>query len=137
MRHAVYAQRAKAKRFQRASLQQQPWLALDDSAAGSKALQWLAEQLPLEQVVLRFSSLLMVRAACVQGLGLAVLPCFLGDAEPDLARLGSPLAACDSELWLLSHAELRETVRVKAAQHWLAKALSAQQDLLAGERPQP
>lgn len=136
MRHAVYAQRAKAKRFQRAPLDQQPWIALDDSAAGSKALLWLVRQLLLEQVALRFSGLLMVRAACLQGLGLAVLPCFLGDAEPGLVRLGEPLAECDSELWLLSHPELRETVRVKVARQWLLKALSAQSALLAGEQPQ-
>lgn len=78
----------------------------------------------------------MVRAACLQGLGLAVLPCFLGDAEPGLVRLGEPLAECDSELWLLSHPELRETVRVKVARQWLLKALSAQSALLAGEQPQ-
>lgn len=136
VRHAVYAQRAKAKRFQHAPLDQQPWLALDDSAAGSKALLWLARQLALEQVALRFSGLLMVRSACLQGLGLAVLPCFLGDAEPGLVRLGEPLAECDSELWLLSHPELRETVRVKVTREWLHKALSAQTALLTGQRPQ-
>ncbi len=136
LRHAIYAQRAQARRFQRAPLAQQPWLALDDSAAGSKALQWLAGQLPLEQVALRFSGLLMVRAACLQGLGLAVLPCFLGDAEPGLLRLGEPLPDCDSELWLLSHPELRETARVKAVRVHLLQALAGQQALLAGERPQ-
>jgi DNA-binding transcriptional LysR family regulator len=135
LRHAVYAQRQKARRFRRVSLDQQPWIALDDSAAGSQALMWLAQQLPLEQVTLRFSGLLMVRSACAQGLGLAVLPCFLGDAEPDLVRMGEPLPMCDSELWLLSHPELRETVRVKALRQWLLKALSAQADLLAGKKP--
>jgi len=133
LRFCVYAQRAKARSFQRAPLEQQPWLALDDSAAGSKALQWLAALLPLEQVDLRFSGLLMVRAACLQGLGLAVLPCFLGDAEPGLARVGAPLVECDSELWLLSHPELRETARVKAVRQWLLAALARQQPLLAGE----
>lgn len=136
LRHAVYAQRAKANRFLRAPLHEQPWIALDDSAAGSKALLWLARQLPLEHVALRCSGLLTVRAACLQGLGLAVLPCFLGDAEPGLARLGEPLTDCDSELWLLSHPSLRETVRVKAARQWLAQALSAQAAMLGGERPQ-
>lgn len=135
LRHAVYAQRAKARRFQRAPLDQQPWIALDDSAAGSQALIWLARQQPLEQVALRFSGLLMVRSACLQGLGLAVLPCFLGDAEPDLLRLGEPLAECDSELWLLSHPELRQTARIKAARQWLLAALSVEVALLAGERP--
>ena len=135
LRHAVYAQREKARRFGRAPLEQQPWIALDDSAAGSHALMWLAQLLPLEQVTLRFSGLLMVRSACAQGLGLAVLPCFLGDAEPGLVRMGEPVPMCDSELWLLSHPELRETVRVKALRQWLLKALSAQTDLLAGKRP--
>lgn len=132
LRHAIYAQRTLARRFTRAPLDQQPWLALDDSAAGSKALQWLARQLPLEQVALRFSGLQLVRAACLQGLGLAVLPCFLGDAEPALARIGEPLAECDSELWLLFHPELRETARVKATRQWLVKALTAQAPRLAG-----
>lgn len=135
LRHAVYAQREKARRFRRAPLDQQPWIALDDSAAGSHALTWLAQLLPLDQVTLRFSGLLMVRSACAQGLGLAVLPCFLGDAEPGLARMGEPVPMCDSELWLLSHPELRETVRVKALRQWLLKALSTQTDLLAGKRP--
>lgn len=135
LRHAVYAQRATARRFQRAPLAEQPWIALDDSAAGSLALQWLAGQVPLDQVALRLSSVGLVRTACLQGLGLAVLPCFLGDAEPGLQRLGGPLPACDSELWLLSHPALRETVRVKAVRQWLQQALSAQGDLLSGERP--
>jgi DNA-binding transcriptional LysR family regulator len=137
LRHAVYARRDKARRFQRAGLDQQPWIALDDSAAGSQALMWLAQLLPLEQVTLRFSSVLFVRSACAQGLGLAVLPCFLGDTEPDLVRVGEPVAACDSELWLLSHPELRETVRVKALRQWLMKALSAQAALLAGTKVVP
>jgi DNA-binding transcriptional LysR family regulator len=135
LRHAVYAQTAKAQRLRRAALEGQPWIALDDSAAGSQALRWLAQLVPMEQVALRFSGLLMVRSACAQGLGLALLPCFLGDAEPSLARIGEPVPMCDSELWLLSHPELRDTVRVKALRHWLLKALSAQADLLAGLKP--
>lgn len=137
LRHAVYARRDKARRFQRTGLDQQPWIALDDSASGSHALMWLARVLPLEKVTLRFSGLMIVRSACAQGLGLAVLPCFLGDTEPDLVRIGEPVPECDSELWLLSHPELRETVRVKALRDWLIKALSAQADLLAGKRPVP
>jgi hypothetical protein len=42
---------------------------------------------------------------------------------------------CDSELWLLSHPELRDTVRMKALRQWLLKKLSARTDLLAGKKP--
>jgi DNA-binding transcriptional LysR family regulator len=135
LRHAVYVQREKAARFRRAALDRLPWIALDDSAAGSKALRWLAQLLPLEQVTLRFSGQLMVRSACAQGLGVALLPCFLGDAEPRLVRMGEPVPTCDSELWLLSHPDLRETVRMKALRQWLLKELAARADLLAGDKP--
>lgn len=135
MRHAVYAQREMSQRFQRSPLERQPWIAMDDSANGSRALTWLSRVLPLEEVTLRFSGMMMVRSACARGLGLAVLPCFLGDTEPNLVRLGEPIESCDSELWLLSHPELRETVRVKALREWLLKALSTQAELLAGLRP--
>lgn len=135
LRHAVYALREKASRFRRASLAQQPWICLDDSASDSKALRWLSQLLPLEDVTLRFSGQLMVRSACVQGLGVALLPCFLGDVEPSLVRIGEPVPMCDSELWLLSHPDLRETVRVKALRQWLLKRLAAEARLLAGERP--
>jgi DNA-binding transcriptional LysR family regulator len=137
LRHAIYVQRRSAQRFRGAPLASQPWLALDDSAAGSQALRWLSTLLPLDQVLLRCSGLNAVRQACCLGLGLAVLPCFIGDAEPELARLQpEPLPACDSELWLLSHAALRETARVKAVRQGLQKALQAQMPLLAGERSQ-
>lgn len=136
LRHAIYAQRRSAARFRKAPLAAQPWLALDDSAAGSLALRWLATLLPPEQAVLRCSGLMAVRDACLQGLGLAVLPCFIGDAEAGLQRLQpEPLDACDSELWLLSHAELRETARVKAVRDWLTAALSDLAPRLAGLRP--
>jgi DNA-binding transcriptional LysR family regulator len=131
----VYAQREKASRFRRAAFDRQPWIALDDSAAGSNGLRLLGQLLPLEQVTLRFSGLMMVRAACAQGLGLALLPCFLGDVEPDLVRMGEPVPECDSELWLLSHPDLRETTRIKAMRQWLLHALSARVKLLAGLAP--
>lgn len=137
LRHAVYAQREKALRFRQAAYDRQVWIALDESATGSNGLRWLAQFLPLEQVTMRFSGLITVRSACVQGLGLALLPCFLGDVEPRLVRIGEPVPMCDSELWLLSHPELRETARIKALRQWLLNALSKHADLLAGLKPLP
>ncbi|WP_326534998.1 LysR family transcriptional regulator [Pseudorhodoferax sp.] len=109
-----------------------PWIALDESASGSLAVRWLAARVPLDAVALRFNTMAAVRQACVAGLGLAVLPCFVGDAEPALRRIGAPLAECASALWLLTHPDLRETVRVKAVLQWLHAALAPARDRLAG-----
>lgn len=70
----------------------------------------------------------MVTIAAVRsGLGVAPLPCFLGDGERDLIRVGDPLEALTMDLWILTHPDLRNTARVKALLRYLGDALAEQQ----------
>lgn len=80
------------------------------------------------------NALLQVEGAKA-GLGLALIPCFLGDAEPELARLppGHPIPGYD--VWLLTHRDLRRTARVRAFLDFLADALVPLRPVLMGERP--
>jgi DNA-binding transcriptional LysR family regulator len=49
------------------------------------------------------------------GIGLTLLPCYLGDPEPALARaLPHPVPALARELWIVTHQDLRRTARVRA-----------------------
>ena len=77
-------------------------------------MRWLAGLAPAAAVVLRCNSWLSQLAAAKAGLGLAALPCFLGDAEPALVRVLPPEPGIASELWLLTHPELRRSARVRA-----------------------
>lgn len=54
------------------------------------------------------------QAAARGGLGLAMLPCFIGDSDPQLVRASSrnPIKARD--IWLLTHSDLRRTARIRA-----------------------
>ena len=113
--HAVYG----AKRYLRRTrhiedLHAHEWIALDDSMSRQVSLKWLSKLLPPEQAVLRTNSFVGVQRACRDGMGLAVLPCFLGDNDTLLERASAPLEDCKNELWLLMHLDLRETVRMKA-----------------------
>jgi DNA-binding transcriptional LysR family regulator len=56
----------------------------------------------------------MQRAAARGGLGLAMLPCIMGDNDPDLVRATQrpPIKARD--IWLLTHSDLRRTARIRA-----------------------
>jgi DNA-binding transcriptional LysR family regulator len=90
------------------------WIALDDSYSGHRSLRWLEAIKPLGEVGYRTSSFGLVRQACINGLGLAVLPCILGDTSSALERVGEPIPECASALWLLIHPDLRETTRIKA-----------------------
>ncbi|MDQ6966723.1 MAG: LysR substrate-binding domain-containing protein, partial [Mariprofundaceae bacterium] len=78
---------------------------------------------------------LLTLAAMKQQQGLAYLPCFLGDTDPELERVCPPDPQMNLGLWLLVHPDLNETARVIAFCDYLIDAMQQQEDLLAGERP--
>jgi DNA-binding transcriptional LysR family regulator len=101
------------------------WMALDDNFTGHRSLVWLEHFKPLAEVGYRSSSFGVLTHACASGLGLAVLPCLLGDAHPQLRRHGMPISACTTPLWLLVHPDLRRTARVQAVFRCLQEVLPA------------
>ncbi len=68
--------------------------------------------------------------AAEAGVGLAVLPCFLGDSSRSLRRLGPPLVHYD--LWLIVHRELREVARIRAVYDAVAALVEENAARLAG-----
>ncbi|HEY9344139.1 MAG TPA: LysR family transcriptional regulator, partial [Inquilinus sp.] len=69
------------------------------------------------------------------GIGLAALPCYLGDATDGLVRIATPTVPEEAALWVLTHEDLRRTARVSAFTEFMAAALARQRDLLEGRRP--
>ena len=105
----------------------------DASLGHLPAVRWLAARAPAAAVVLRCNSWLSQLAAARAGLGLAALPCFLGDRERTLRRVLAPEPALASELWLLTHPELRRSARIRAFMDCLAAGLRAERARLAGD----
>ena len=71
------------------------------------------------------------------GMGLAMLPCFMGDSEPEFARVPPGKPGPDWDIWILTHEDLRTTARVRAFMDFMAEAFHRHRDLLEGRRPQP
>jgi len=69
------------------------------------------------------------------GLGLTMLPCFLGDSEPGLVRVPGAEPLPDRSLWLLLHDDLRKAARVRAFVDFMAAAIGEAKSLLEGRRP--
>ncbi len=57
-----------------------------------------------------------------QGVGVASLPCLLGDSISDLVRISDPMHM--GEMWVVYHADLRYTSRVRAVRDFLCENLS-------------
>lgn len=111
------------------------WVGPDDSLAGSTVAQWMRTALPGSEIALRADSLVGLRDAARAGLGLAALPCYLGDSSSDLRRVHPPIAAMETTLWILTHEDLRRTARIRAFTEFAAEALSRRRPLLEGTRP--
>jgi DNA-binding transcriptional LysR family regulator len=90
------------------------WLSPDDSLSHLRSTRWIGKHVDQGQIVHRANSLLSLREAARAGLGLVPLPCFLGDASPGLVRVTPPIAEMASNLWLLTHPDLKRMPRVRA-----------------------
>jgi DNA-binding transcriptional LysR family regulator len=100
---------------------------------GVGAPDWLAERVEPGRIVYRSSSLINQFTAAKAGIGFALLPCYLGDPEPGLVRaLETPAAVLTRELWIVTHADLRKTARVRAFFDIVGEGLAAQHALFAG-----
>jgi DNA-binding transcriptional LysR family regulator len=72
-------------------------------------------------------------AAVRQGLGITTLPCFVGDADPLLARVPGTDLHMYGTLWLLTQGETRKTKRVRLFTEFIAGRLTAHGPLLTGQ----
>jgi DNA-binding transcriptional LysR family regulator len=67
-----------------------------------------------------------------QGLGMTTLPCFVGDADPLLARVPGSGLHMHGTLWLLTQGETHKTKRVRLFTEFISLRLAAYAQLLAG-----
>jgi DNA-binding transcriptional LysR family regulator len=111
------------------------WLSLSDSLGQLKAVRFLRAQVPPERIVGKFDSVCALGQAVEAGLGLAHLPCFLGDTRPSLLRLAPPEPDFAADLWLLTHPDLRHTPRIRTLMDALAAEITRMQPLIEGQRP--
>ncbi len=77
-------------------------------------------------------SVLLQLEAVKQGMGMAMLPCFLGDKESSLVRLPPGIAEPAYDIWLLTHPDLRDTARLRIFRQFISQAVKKYQDLLEG-----
>ncbi|BCQ26774.1 LysR family transcriptional regulator [Caballeronia sp. NK8] len=110
----------------------------DEAASGIRAAQWLAINAASASVVYRTNSLVNQLIAARAGVGLALLPCYLGDSDTGVTRVAAnPVAELEGELWIVTHADLRKTARVRAFFDVVGEGLAKQRELFEGKRGTP
>lgn len=75
---------------------------------------WLATLFPDREPLLRSNSLQVQYVTARCGLGIALLPCFIADADAALQRLNAEETPAERHLWLVYHRDLKSSRRVLA-----------------------
>lgn len=97
------------------------------------APEWVVDHFPNGSVFTRASEIMTMMDAVKNNLGLARMPCYVADAEPTLRRIDVSLTPSDWCVWVLSHADLRSTARVRACREFLIDIIEQQRELIEGE----
>ncbi|KAA0088615.1 LysR family transcriptional regulator [Paraburkholderia sp. T12-10] len=107
-------------------------------ATGIAAAEWLSQAAPHDAFVYRTNSLVNQLTAARAGIGLALLPCYLGDADDGVVRaMETPAPGLEGELWIVAHADLKGTARVRAFFDVVGEGLSRERDLFEGRQHSP
>lgn len=104
-----------------------------DQGAGPER-DWLLQHSRRGRIVFTCNATLAQVEATREGMGLSVLPCYVGDPEPELVRLLPPSEVVMRAVWLVLHRDLQHAARVRACADFLVEALVARGSDLRGEK---
>jgi DNA-binding transcriptional LysR family regulator len=108
------------------------WIGFSDALMLASAAQWLERHIGPKRFAVRVNSLLGVSEAIQAGVGLGILPCFVGDRIPSLARISGWSPVCTEDLWLLTHPDLKHAARIRAFMDFVWSTLVPQRAAVEG-----
>ncbi len=94
--------------------------------------QWVKQHFPKAGISMRADDVTSQLACVNNHMGLARLPCYIGETGDDLYRLDLPLTPSTWGVWVLSHVDLRATARVRACREFLIDIIEQQRGLIEG-----
>jgi DNA-binding transcriptional LysR family regulator len=116
----------------REMLRRLPWLGFDDDHNYMPGQSWVLELLAGGRPAVRVNNWLVLQEAARAGAGLALLPCYLGDDDPALRRIGPIQKEVAADQWLLVHRDLRDLPRVRAVMDALVRLFQEERAALEG-----
>lgn len=124
---AAYAARAWLSRHhpKQHAWAEMDWIGLDDSLAHLAQARWLRANVPEEHIVYRVDSFVLAHDAVREGIGVGLLPVMLADDDRRLVRLAKPFSEFDTDLWILTHPDLRHVARIRALNDFMLEQLRA------------
>jgi DNA-binding transcriptional LysR family regulator len=146
--YAIYGRAgAVPEKMNTRQLREMTWIGFDDDHAYMPGQAWIralladssgANATGSRRPMIRMNNWLVVQQALRAGAGISLLPCYLGDADRDLARIGferknALVPDVTAEQYLLVHNDLRNLPRVRAVMDAIIRLFQQDKALLAGD----
>lgn len=96
-------------------------------------LQLLDKTFKSPHVAFRSTNVTGQANAAADGLGLALLPCFLADQMSELVPILPERISIERELWIAAHEDLRNVARIDAVIRFLSALFKKEQKMLSGK----
>jgi DNA-binding transcriptional LysR family regulator len=110
-------------------------IGFDETMSQVPGAVWLESHAGGAEVVLRGNSIVAVLNAAIVGMGIAVLPCFMAEAQPTLQRLSDGVIG-SRDIWLVFHQDVGKIARVRTVIDFLAEVVDGELAVLRGDRPE-
>ena len=112
-------------------LAKQNWIGWSDKMRRPKGL--IAKEYPRFASKHSIVSAVLQAQACRQGMGVAVLPCFIGDPDPNLIRIPPYTTEHKFDMWILSHPDLRRNAKIQTFVRFITERIFAKRPLIEGQ----
>jgi DNA-binding transcriptional LysR family regulator len=136
-RWAIYRRGDSAAALAADVMESTAFIGFDGAMGPSSARRWIEANIEPGRIVVRANSTHCMLELARQGVGAALLPCFLGDRMSDLIRIGYLLPELDAGLWMLTHSDLRRAARVRAFMEFAGAELAKHRRAIEGEDTGP
>lgn len=104
-------------------IEQRRWISFERDSQHLKFDRWLHRNVPDTNVCLRVDNFGHALSMVKAGLGIALLPAFLERTCPEIQPLSDCIDELRTPLWVLTHQELRNAMRIKVITSALGPAL--------------
>lgn len=88
------------------------------------SLDWIARQVPEEQIVFRCNEFSGFEDAARNGVGIAALHSWCAETRPGLRRMLEPPREWRTNLWLVTHRDMHRTRKVQLFLEWIKRELA-------------
>ena len=95
---------------------------------------WLHDLGLDDRIIMHHASAMGMMSAIRSGLGIAVLPIIIADADPDLVQCVPPKGGHGRTMWLVTHERVRHSPRVRTVIDFLYERISRHMKMLEARR---